>query len=63
MNQGSGEHGAGLNGGDHCAASQTMVSQSCGCLAQGNYLSMGRGIIIQQVAIMALADNIAILDY
>ena len=62
MDQRSRAHGAGLNRGDHGAAHDPMVSQSSGRLAQGNDLSMGRRIIIQQVAIMAPAKNFTVLD-
>jgi len=63
VNERPSTHGTRLNSGDHCAANQTMVAGQCGCLAQGYDLSMGRGIVIQQIAIMALAEDLAILDY
>jgi len=57
VNERSGAHGAGLNGGDHGAADQTMVSQPCGCLTQGNDLSMGRGIVALRQAAARLGNH------
>jgi hypothetical protein len=63
MNQGSGAHGARLNGGNHYAAAQAMISQPGSGLAHGNDLSVGRGVVLQQITIMAPANDLAIFDY
>ena len=46
-------------------ATSTSDQQSSlrGCLAQGNDLRMSGGVVIQQVAIVPPANDLAILDY
>ena len=65
VNERSGAHGAWFDGGIDGAAgiAQTMVPQPGGGQAQGDDFSMGGGIVIEQVAVMARADDFTILDY
>jgi hypothetical protein len=63
MDKRSGAHGAGLDGGVHGAADEPVISDLRRGLAQGDYFSMRRGIVIEQVAVVACANNLTILNY
>jgi len=63
MNHGSGAHGARFNCSKHGTTRQTMVAHPGGCFPQGHDFRMGRGVFVQQVAVMAASDDLTLDSY
>ena len=62
MKQRTRAHGARLNCSKQFAAAQTMVAEDLTGRAQGDDFGMGGGIVVGQVAIVALRDDAAVAD-
>jgi hypothetical protein len=63
MNQSSGAHGARFNCSKQFTAFQAMVTEGGTGLAQGDYLGMGSGIGVCEVAVAAASDDFAVVNH
>lgn len=62
VDHGSGAHGAGLNRGKHHATGQAVVPEPRRGLAQSYDLGVRRWVMVAQVAVLALAQDLSVLD-
>jgi hypothetical protein len=61
VNQSSGTHGARLNCNKQIAVDKAIVTQVLTRLAQGDNLGMGGGIVVNNVAVGAAADDASLM--
>jgi hypothetical protein len=63
VEDGSGTHGAGLEGGIEGAVFEAIVAEMLASLAEGYYFGVGGGVAVAEDSVLAAAYDFVFVDY